>query len=413
MQHLSDKKLLSQSDDPDFRQKDKEESSQEDNLIISSKKVNLSTEKTLAEPTQQNTQQIQQKPDHLIAFPKESEITSILLKKTHRLRRLQANLACSIPERNLLVVVLADNTTINVFNTINFKLIIVKKSPSALVCMNYSEHLGMILLGGFDNYLQVLNAKTLDVVAETNKKGYRCFRGIAYLPQSDLIIARDTHEVCIFNTELKPLKQVMLADYNGIWSFKTAEFQEISKDLIFLAERSDKQKRIYTINLQTKTREEFTKVFIPSASCIELIEKEPINIFTCLAANKHQPSQTFNERHPFTLRQFTIGPESGEFALLKAPSLMHAFSKLSRLQNSPYLLAQKISLSSIQEVCVLSIKKDQVNVIRVLSKPLPMILDQLGTYIMMKGGPALVEINTKKMISIYRCKPISPKKKPN
>jgi len=396
-----DVNALDQEDfDQDFSEEDDDE--EEDyNIVlyhIPTKKPDPKQAKIQAEKLKQRSQQIQQRKqeaknkDSLITLTiQEPETNFFSLKKIADLSRpkIQIHITCYISEKNLLLVLLPDCFTIQIYHTISFKLITVKKSKSPVTCLSYSKHLRMILVGGRNSLLQLWSAKTFEIEGESLQKGYQSFHTVTYIPKSNVIIAKSWDSIWVCNTGLKHLFMVYLPSYYADASGK-ANFQAITKELLVMSTNYNFRQRLYLINLKAKTLEEkCTQHFIPCSTCVVLTEKSPTNIFTCLMAYETNPSESFSEWHPFTLTQFTIHSKTGEFAISRKTPTSHTFSKLYRPENSPYFIAQKSS----QETWMLTIERNQVNIIRVISRPLPIILDKYHTFIMLKNGSSIIEVN--------------------
>jgi len=118
-------------------------------------------------------------------------------------------------------------------------------------------------------------------------------------------------------------------------------------------------------------------------------------------ADGPDPLDTHGKKHQYRLAQFTINTQTEEFAVCGAAWSISYFSKLEYLENSrKYFLAQKTAFNKTQEICLLSISKNHVEILRVISRPSRFILDQLGSYTVLRGGTVL-EVNTDKIISVY------------
>jgi len=365
------------------------------NLSPEENKIDLETFNENKQKTPQSSSQI-----HPFTFTKANSL--IFFKKIKNLSKPKdrIGLVCYVPERNLLLVLLSDCMTLNIYSTITFKPLAIRKSQGMILCMSYSPRLQKILIGGYNSLLQIWCPKALKIEKESPKIRYPNFYNIEYIPDSNVIVTKSSNEICVYDTELVLLKDYPLPIYGEERASAAAEFHSLSKEILFVTSRFRKRKRLYLLNLRKKTLEECTQIFVPRASCVELIEDDPTKVFSCLVADEADVvklSQIDEESYPFTLALFAISPETGGFTVFKKTS--HTFSKLHRVENSQYFLAQKPT----HEMFLLSIKKENVESISVISCPSPMILDRYCIFVMIKGGPFLVEKTCKGVLSVSRC----------
>jgi len=325
------------------------------------------------------------------------------LKKLSRLSRPRdkVTFTCYIPERSILIVVLSDYKTINIYSTMNFNLIVAKKSQGTVTCLSYSKHLGMIIVGGSDNLLQLWSPKTFEIEAECLRKSGSWFFSVAYVPKAHIIIGKDLNGIETYNTGLRFLFSFSLPSFAGGWHPEPAQIQAISKHALLLSVCYGKHKGLSLLNLKTKIRKDFTNISVSATSCVERTANNPQHIFSCLMATEENPTKDFTEWHQFNLTQFTVDPKTEEFSIVRKTLTTHRFSKLNRLENTKSLLAQRFTIEKGFEMFLLSIQKDQVEVVRILSRPSSqIILNKVGTYIMIKEG-SIVEVNEKSQINVF------------
>ena len=419
--HQSEEEYLSGDDEFDLFQYDSEE---EDfptvfyNLPPSQKTGALQKERSLRQEKlkERNRQILQKKRDfkdqiHPLIFTETNPPLS--LKKLKRLSRPREKVmfACYIPERNLLLAILSDFKTVNIYSTMNFNLIAVKKSQGTVTCISYSKHLEMIIVGGGKALLQLWNPKTFEIEAESIRNRSVGFCGVVYVPKAHLLVAKASSSLDIYNTGLRFLFSFSLPTYPGSWHSGAAQIHIISKHLLLASVCYQKPKGLFLLNLKTKKSKEFTKIFVPTASCVEHTENNPQHIFSCLAVTESHPSKDFAEWHQFNLTQFTVDPKTEEFSLVRKTLTTHRFSKLSRLENSKYLLAQKFTTEKGFEMFMLSINKDKVEIVNIISRPSSQImLDKNGTYIMLKERlSSIAEVSEKSQINVYGCGSVTRK----
>jgi len=365
------------------------------------KKISLREERLKAEKRNERNQQILQ--SHPLIF---AEVNPpISFKKLKRLSRPQSKVkvACYIPERNILIAVLSKNKTIHIYSTMNFNLIAVKKSQENVTCLSYSKHLGKIVVGGDKHLLQLWNPRTFNIEAESSNKGNNWFHSVAYVSKSDIIAAETYNRIEIYNVGLREIKSFSLLLKPGAWFSEGTQFQSISRFLLLASVCYEKQQRVFLLNLKTKTNKEFTNIFVPAASCVARAQHNPQPIFSCLACPEDEVPGDFTEWSSFPLTQLTLDPQTEEFSIVRKAETVHSFSKLSRLENSKCLLAQKFTENNGFEMFMLSIKKDHVEIVKILSRPSSqIILNKIGIYIMMKeGSSVIVEVREKSQLNIY------------
>ncbi len=134
-----------------------------------------------------------------------------------------------------------------------------------------------------------------------------------------------------------------------------------------------------------------------------MTEKTPVNVFSCLGTFNGQPAAFTDGKHLYPLIQFTIDTKNEELIPVRSSDIStHSFSKLNRIKNSKYFLAERFEDESYWKTCLLSINKDQVETLRIISGPLPIILNQINTYLILKDGLSIIEVNEKRSISVFR-----------
>jgi len=324
------------------------------------------------------------------------------LKKLNKLSRPreQVKLTCYVESFNLILVLLADCKTVNVYSTTNFNLLTIKKSEKQITCISYSQHLRKILVGGHDNLLQIWSPKTLEFEAENLRKGYETFYNIEYIPKANVIVAKTASNICIYNTGLRYMTVISLPGCFGEWYTSEAEFHIISRNLLLVVSRFRRQKVPILVNLKTLKKVEYSqKICIPLNSSVQMTEKHPVNVFTCLGLWNKPAPPFISEWDSYKLLQFTINPKTEELSLIRShDNPKNFFSKLNSLKNSKYFVAQRFDRST--EILLLSLKKEQVEVLRVISN-IPMILNDITNYMMLNDESTIVEINSQRCISIY------------
>jgi len=352
-----------------------------------------------------------EKPSRSLTFHQSPD--SISFKKVSRLSRPNSSVAdaCYISERNLLLVVLGDRRTINIYSTINFNLIKSKKSQNMVTCINYSEHLQRILVGGAESALQIWNPTSFKIEIISPEKGSKWFLSVDYVVKSNVIVVKTQSEICVYNTKLENITSFQLPRYDGEWTSEAADFYGITPKLLLAVGSFHKQKRLYLINIEAKTLKECAEFFVPSTSCVKLTETSPKGIFSCLMTRQAKPFQVSDKWDLFALAQFTVHPETEKFAVCRTTLTSHFFSKMKSLKNSNYFFAQKSSKEKSNEIFILLVKKNQVEILHVISGQSAIILDKFDRYIMTKEQSSVVEIDGKNMISVYRFGCISQKLK--
>jgi len=378
---------------------------------LPTQKPDLKQEKFKAEKLKERNQQIQQKKeqskDHTprpLNFLKTSEKDHVSFKKISKLQRPspQARLVLEIAEKNLLVILFQDEKTIKVYNTLNFNLVTVTKAQKEVKCMSYCKKLGRIIAGGVCEFLQLWSPKTFEVEAECLQiRSYQTIFSVSYVAKSNVIVTKAADQIRLYNTGLRFI--ICLSIPSSVLSADMGDIFGLSKHLLLVACHSWTQKGPILFNLKTKSHVDYSKTaFIPKTTCIEMTEKTPVNVFSCLGMFISVPFGVGNDNYLFPLIQFTIDTKNEELVPLRRSNVStHTFSKLKSIQNSKYFLAEKFE-RSVCETYLLSIEKDKIEILRVISKPSAIILNKVNTYLMLKDGLSLIEVNDQKFISVYR-----------
>jgi len=296
---------------------------------------------------------------------------------------------------------------------LNFKLVAVTKAQKEVKCMSYCKKLGRIIVGGVCEFLQLWSPKTFEVEAECLEiKRFETILNVAYVAKSNIIVAKTFDQIYIYNTGLRYMAFFSIPYCAGSWYSHTADIFGLSKNLLLTACRSRNQKALILFNIKTANRIDCSKtIFVPRTSSIEMTERSPIKIFSCLGMFHSKPVGLTDDKYLYPLIQFTIDTKKEELIPVRSSdALKQTFSKMNRIENSKYFLAERFENYSSWITCLLSINKDKVEILRVVSGPSAIILDRVSTYLMLKDGLSVVEVNERNLISVskkvvYREKP--------
>jgi len=382
------------------------------NLILSNlpaKQADHSKEEEIKE----RSQQIQEQPESL-HFVQDPENKSISIKKRSNLSRPQTRIkmACYIPERNILLVLHRDGNAIDVYSTFNYKLLKIIKNQVPVNYLNYNQHLKLIMVSGEDGFLQLWSIKDFQVKFKCDPKDMEgiereIFSSVEYIPESDVIIVQGIANFFAYNTELKLLGtfelQSSVSDRSGReWFFDSLEMRGISQNLIFIAVQNWRENALYLLNLKTWILIHLQNIYVPPTSCVEISERSPVCVFTCLTGSNydrwHFPP-ILPKPHTFKLTQFAIKSETEELIEFRHTLTNHIFSNLRSIKNTKYFLAQKFDSSKGYETFLLSVDKNHVEILHILSRS---VSQSFSTFTMTKDGSSLIEIHEKNIISLNR-----------
>jgi len=409
------------SQDQDFYQEESEEEEEEDYPLVlyhlPQKKPNPQEELLKAQKLEERNEKIQERKqkakeqDKLLCYVQSpNSFTFKLLSKLSR-PQYQVNFACYVPERNLLFVALVNSTTVHIYSTLstqNFSLVAERTARKQLGCMSYSKHLRKLIVGGERGLLQLWSVKSLEVSADSFEEENNPFINAEYVPKSHVIVAKSSFNILIYNTGLRRLRTIELHTYFREWYSDTAEIQGISKDFLLVACHYETWNRVSLINIKTGDSKPLANISVPSVSCVQITERSPL-VFTCLAPAGNNAISSYTEWHIFQLMQFTIDTKSQELDIARQTKTAHFFSKLCRVENSKYLIAQRRNvMKNSNETFLLSVNRAKIEIVHVISKS-EMTLSRFSTFIMTKEESAIIEINGKSMISVYGC--VIPKEK--
>ena len=334
-----------------------------------------------------------------LTFLPESQEDPVSLKKLGEISRSDQKSimsTCYIPERNLFLVLPRSSKTILIYSIAkNFKLIAVVTADSELSTISYSKELDKILVGGCS--IQIWNPITFKLEAQSlqisqyREQAYT----LVYLPSPGVVVAKTMRAIYVYSRDLTLLTRFELPP-NGCVMSSTAEILYVSQDLL-LAVCHFQESRTLLLNLKNQTVKEFDQIEIPLNSCVGVIQETPHRVFTCLTSfTRFFPFR--DQLCPYKLIQFTIEPETEELVISRVTKTDHSFHRLRRLENSKYFLAEGYNPSNISELFLLSIEKDQVKVIRVISG----LTSPIGSFIMMKNQSLMVHENGS-AICLYKC----------
>jgi len=406
-----------EEDDSQTFYEDEEEEEEEDYPLVyynlPTKKPDLKQEKLKAESLIKRNQQIFERKEQAKHHPlepmnilKTSEKDHMSFKKIGKLPRpsAQARLVFEIAEKNLLVILFQDGKTLRVYNTLNFNLVTITKSEQEIKCMSYCKKLGRIIVGGKNGFLQLWSPKTFEVETECLQPNYQELLSVSYVAKSNVIVAKTLNQIRIYNTGLRFMTSLAIPLCASSWYSDTAEFFSLSKNLLLAVCCYGVQKGLILFNLKTGNRVDCSPTaFVPRTSSVVMTEKSPVNVFSCLGFFNSKPVSLMDDRYLFPLMQFTIDTKNEELVPLRSSSeSARVFSKLIRIQNSKYFLAERFESYSSWKACFLSINKDQIEILRVMSGPSPMILNKANTYLMLKDRLSIVEVDYLNLIRVYK-----------
>jgi len=203
-----------------------------------------------------------------------------------------------------------------------------------------------------------------------------------------MIAVKAEISILVFDRNFTALKIFKLSaappTHRASYGTSTTDILSISKDLLFII-CYHFQQRLFLLNLKNGTVRACSRNFIPHHSCVAMIEEAPQKVFTCLASPlEHRSEVSYWCALPLT--QFIIDPETEELTVTKVTKDF-LVNRLFRLENSNHFLADQK-----HEMVMLLIKRNHVEIIRVISKSVNPLRPKPCHFIMLKDE-SMVSIN--------------------
>jgi len=337
-----------------------------------------------------------------LSFLQTSKKDHISFAKISRLSRPQAKVqcVCEIPKKSLLLVALQDSNIVNIYHIVKFNLVAVRKTKKVIRCISYCKELERIIVGGMDELLQLWSPETLQIQAQCPHSRHLMLQNVLYVSESNTFIATTTVQIRVYNIKLQHMKNVTVPSHPYHWFSDPSEIFSLPDNYLLTTCYCNGKKVLLLSNLQTGTTVSLAKeIYIRERSCVVMTEKSPQIVFSCLGVFN---SQSCDDKFFSALIQFTIDTKTEKVIPLRSSNIStQTFSNLRYIENSQYFLTKKLE-DYAWKILLLSINKDQVETLQVISRPSPIEPSSVSTYLMLKDGSLLVEINKEDVISLSK-----------
>jgi len=305
-----------------------------------------------------------------------------------------------IPERNLLMVLLEDGKTINIYSTLssNFKLVSIKKLNLEAFSMEYMKPIKMIVFCGPSSSIVLWNVNTLEEIASTFKKWANPFTGAVYVPKAHVLAVKCSVKLCIYTLSL----QLVHTFYpQGVHSF-SIDLLGLSEKIILSTYITYGKKACALLNLKTKEIKKLTNFELPRLTCIEITQKTPTTILTCLAKTTENVESSEFSNGICPLAQFKVDYKAMELVLYKTSGQDFLFNELHSMRNNGCFFGTMKILGALCRNVVLRVCGEKVQILKVLV-PFSLSLMRMETWALMKGGGCLIGIDNMNKLTAYKC----------
>jgi len=335
------------------------------------------------------------KEGQFLEFHPKSEQETVSFKKLKHLSKAQVKAynMCYIPERNVLLVLRKDRQRVDIYSTIDFKLVSVvpRTDLTEIHVILYCSHLNKILVGGAQNLVEIWNPITFKTESRTYNEALdstHYVQNLEYIPESNLICVATKIMLEVYDVNLLWMSQFKLPWKNGSWKDFSPEFFAISNDRLLMTCFSCERKFFVLINLKTKAIKEYNDFYIPYTSAIE---RTGPNRFLALVNDNLKKLYVY-----WKLFEMTFDLETEEFVLLKKLDNLLDFRRLVRIENSKYYVAKSRTKAREIGVCLLWINGSNIEMIQVILQD----WSDWGKFVMMKDGLSVIQIDYKDDIII-------------
>ena len=294
-----------------------------------------------------------------LILPTSFKMVSMLMKPVEKVQA-----CCYIPERKLLLLLLKDGTTVKIFSTRNFKVVMVKIFPKALNTILYVKELRKVLFAGQDYYLEVFSIRSLKTEKKAISIAGQHINGITYIAKDNI------YALMLGKSGIRILSRTLqcLLRING--KETTQRGGEVislhSGFLLFLITLNyfPYPKKIFAYNFKTRKRIEVAEMRLCESSCIEITQGKIGNTVTCLANTETEAS---TEKKDFRIVQLGLDMKRERLIVQKRSPKHLIFQEMHRIQNSDYFVARGLSAGRKKDM-LLRIVGGTVQVIKVMDK---------------------------------------------